>query len=44
MLCINALGEKEKPLIIGKSIKPCCFGKLERKDHPVDYDVTRKHG
>lgn len=42
MLCANALGEKEKPLVIGKAMKPRCFGRLERKDLPVDYHANKK--
>ncbi|XP_041471253.1 tigger transposable element-derived protein 4-like [Lytechinus variegatus] len=42
MLCANALGEKEQPMIIGKAIKPRCFGRLERKDLPVDYHANKK--
>ncbi|XP_071508679.1 tigger transposable element-derived protein 4-like [Diadema antillarum] len=42
MLCANAVGEKEPAMIIGKSIKPRCFGRIERKDLPVDYHANKK--
>ncbi|XP_071481843.1 tigger transposable element-derived protein 4-like [Diadema antillarum] len=41
MLCANA-GEKKTPLVIGKSINPRCFKRLDRKDLPVDYHANRK--
>ncbi|XP_071496810.1 tigger transposable element-derived protein 4-like [Diadema antillarum] len=42
MLCANTVGEKEPAMIIGKSIKPRCFGRIERKDLPVDYHANKK--
>ncbi|XP_054630194.1 tigger transposable element-derived protein 4-like isoform X2 [Dunckerocampus dactyliophorus] len=42
MLCANALGEKEPAMVIGKAIKPRCFGKIDRKDLPVDYHANKK--
>ncbi|XP_054629702.1 tigger transposable element-derived protein 4-like [Dunckerocampus dactyliophorus] len=42
MLCGNALGEKEPAMVIGKTIKPRCFGKIDRKDLPVNYHANKK--
>ncbi|XP_054631460.1 tigger transposable element-derived protein 4-like [Dunckerocampus dactyliophorus] len=42
MLCANALGEKEPAMVIGKAIKPHCFGKIDRKDLLVDYHANKK--
>lgn len=42
MLCANALGEKETPMVIGKSIKPRCFGRIDHKNLPVDYHANKK--
>ncbi|XP_070551006.1 tigger transposable element-derived protein 6-like [Ptychodera flava] len=42
MLCANMAGEKEKPLIIGKSQNPRCFKNINPKTLPVDYYANKK--
>ena len=42
MLCTNAVGEKEQAMVIGKAIKPRCFGRINRNDLPVDYHANKK--
>ena len=33
----NATGMKEKPMVIYKSAKPCCFKRIDKKNLPVSY-------
>uniref|UniRef100_A0ABM0MZN5 Tigger transposable element-derived protein 4-like n=1 Tax=Saccoglossus kowalevskii TaxID=10224 RepID=A0ABM0MZN5_SACKO len=42
MLCANMVGDKEKPLVIGKSTKPRCFKNINLKNLPVDYYANKK--
>lgn len=42
MLCANALGEKETTIVIGKAIRPRCFGRMKKEDLPVDYHANKK--
>lgn len=41
-LCINMNGDKEKPILIGKSQCPRGFGKLNIKELPVEYEFNKK--
>ncbi|XP_070581288.1 tigger transposable element-derived protein 4-like [Ptychodera flava] len=41
-LCANMVGDKEQPLVIGKSQKPRCFKNIDPKTLPVDYHANRK--
>ena len=41
-LCVNASGEIEKPLVIGKSLKPRCFKNVNTKKLPVLWTANRK--
>ncbi|XP_019636442.1 PREDICTED: tigger transposable element-derived protein 4-like [Branchiostoma belcheri] len=41
MFCANLLGEKEKPLVIGKSRNPRCFKNVNVKSLPVHYYNNR---
>lgn len=41
-LCASMTGEKIKPLVIGKSRTPRCFGRLDTKSLPVDYYNNKK--
>ena len=34
LLIVNALGEKEPPIIIGRSLKPRCFKNVKDKRRP----------
>nr|XP_002736427.2 PREDICTED: tigger transposable element-derived protein 4-like [Saccoglossus kowalevskii] len=42
MLCANMVGDKEKPLVIGKSTKPRCFKNIKSKNLSVDYYANKK--
>ncbi|KAL4233818.1 hypothetical protein ACF0H5_008496 [Mactra antiquata] len=41
-LCASATGEKLKPLVIGKSRRPRCFGKVKVESLPVCYKNNKK--
>ncbi|XP_053403566.1 tigger transposable element-derived protein 6-like [Mercenaria mercenaria] len=41
-LCSSMTGEKVKPLVIGKSRSPRCFGRMDVKTLPVDYYFNKK--
>ena len=41
-LRVSASGEIEKPLVIGKSLKPCCFKNIDTKNSPVSWTANRK--
>lgn len=41
LLCCNALGEKEMPMMIGKTMQPPSFGTLGGKDLPVEYHAQK---
>ena len=36
-LCVNMLGEKEKPVVIWKYANPRCFEKITKTMLPVEY-------
>jgi hypothetical protein len=36
-VCVNAVGEFEKPIVIGKSAKPHCFGNIDVSALPVTW-------
>ncbi|XP_066274905.1 tigger transposable element-derived protein 4-like [Branchiostoma lanceolatum] len=42
MLCSNMAGDKEKPLLIGKSTNPRCFKNIKKSSLPVTYDNNKK--
>eukprot|EP00058_Branchiostoma_floridae_P002180 XP_002587668.1 hypothetical protein BRAFLDRAFT_126732 [Branchiostoma floridae] len=42
MLCANMVGDKEKPLVIGKSQTPRCFKRINTKTLPVTYTNNKK--
>lgn len=42
MFCCNALGEKETPLIIGKSLRPRCFKKMDLNALGVEWHANKK--
>ena len=41
-LCTNMVGDKETPLVIWKSLNPCCFKRVNRKTLPVEYHANRR--
>lgn len=41
-LCASMTGEKLQPLVIGKSAKPRCFGKIKVENLPVIYRYNKK--
>ena len=41
-LCVNAIGEFETPLVIGKYLKPRCFKNIDPKNLPVPWTANRK--
>ena len=41
-LCVSTSGEIEKPLVIGKSLKPRCFKNVDTKNLPVSWTANRK--
>ena len=41
-LCASMVGEKLRPLIIGKSRSPRCFSKIKINSLPVDYRHNKK--
>ena len=43
-LCVSASGEIEKPLIIGKSLKPHCFTMLTSRTCQYCGQQTEQHG
>jgi hypothetical protein len=43
-LCANMLGEKEPPIVIGKSLKPRCFSSINPASLPVKYHALAKPG
>ncbi|CAI6352429.1 unnamed protein product [Macrosiphum euphorbiae] len=42
MLCVNLIGEFEKPLIIGKSKKPRCFKNVDIKRLDLHWEANKK--
>lgn len=42
MLGASATGEKLRPFVIGKSLKPRCFKNIKLKDLPVTYAANKK--
>ncbi len=42
LLAASATGEKLKPFVIGKSMKPRCFKNIKTKDLPVTYTANKK--
>ena len=43
LLCCNKSGtDKCKPMVIGKSLRPRCFKKIDPKSLPVDYQANKK--
>ena len=45
LLTVNALGEKEPPIIIGRSLKPRCFKNVKDKRRPCGFIMqTKKPG
>ena len=42
LLCCNAVGEFEKPIVIGKYGKPRCFGNMDIKKLPVVWKFNTK--
>ncbi|KAK3087436.1 hypothetical protein FSP39_005888 [Pinctada imbricata] len=42
LCCTNMVGDKEKLLMIGKSRRPRCFGKMDVKSLPVTYKHNKK--
>lgn len=41
-LCVSASGEVEKPLVIGKSLKPRCFKNVDTNSLSVSWTANRK--
>ena len=41
LLCANAEGGKEKPLVIWKSLKPRCFGRIDHSQLPVEWYASK---
>ena len=41
-LCASMTGEKQKPLLIGKSENPRCFSKIKTDSLPADYKFNKK--
>lgn len=41
-LIVNAVGEKEKAIVIWKSEKPRCFRSVRKEDLPVEYFSQKK--
>ena len=41
-LCVNAEGEFEEPLVIGKSLKPRCFKNIDSRKLPISWTANRK--
>lgn len=42
LLAASATGEKLRPFVIGKSLKPRCFKNVKMKDLPVTYTANKK--
>jgi hypothetical protein len=42
LLCCNMAGDKVKPLVIGKSVRPMCFNGLDIRELPVDWHSNKK--
>lgn len=42
LLAASATGEKLKPFVIGKSLKPRCFKNVKMKELPVIYTANKK--
>lgn len=42
LLCASMSGEREKPLVIGKSLKPRCFKNMDVTKFGVDWKANRK--
>lgn len=42
LLCCSQTGEKLKPLVIGKSLKPRCFRNLDQRKLPVSWHANNK--
>lgn len=42
LLCVNMIGDFEKPLVIGKSAKPKCFNNLDLCELPVIWNANKK--
>ena len=41
-LCVNSLGEFEKPLVIGHALKPRCFRNINPQNLPVVWTANKK--
>ena len=41
-LCTNMVGDKETPLVIWKSLNPCCFKCVNKKTLPVEYHTNKE--
>lgn len=42
LLCVNMIGDFEKPIVIGKSAKPRCFNNLDMSKLPVIWNANKK--
>lgn len=42
LLCVNMIGEFEKPMIIGKSEKPRCFKHVDLRKLPVNWQSNKR--